>query len=531
MPDVVIPNLARFFVERARANPKKIAIHSSSGSFTYGDLLALFDRFREGIQKQRIRRGQRVLMMMPVSVELYALFLALLSSGVICVSIDLSLPRAQVLNAIEVARPDVIISVDRLLKFRFLLPLSRPRFLFDFLRIRFFSADSKGLGLHSLNDLLSHDEGLMRELEPARYGDLALITYTTGTTGRPKGADRATDILSSQHQISEKLWPHTHNEIDMPCFPMVGLQNLSCGITTVLPELDARKLDAIDAKAVVQRIRDTGVTRISGPPSFFDQVSRFLIDTHQTLPSVHRLVTGGAPVPRWLCANILKAFPNAEAHVVYGSTEAEPMAAVRFQEAIQAQGEGYLMGYPIDEIELKIIESGHPFIESMTDQSSLIVKNETLGEIVVKGPHVVRRYLDNEAANAETKIKDPSDGLVWHRTGDEGYIDSLGRVWLVGRINDRIRIGEKTFAHFPIERAIEQAVGARRAAVLSLESKVYVFIEASESLTSEQEKAIRGVIQSRVGIDSGSIQVLKTLPVDHRHFWRIDRNKLRAMIS
>lgn len=531
MTDTSIQNLAFFFVDRARAHPAKTAIDSERLVVTYGDLLTRFHRFRSGIRAQGLRRGQRVLVLMPVSIDLYVLFLALLAEGVVCVSIDGSLPRGRILDSIEVAKPDAVISVQQVLRFRFLFPVFRPRFLFAFFKIRFFSADSKGFCLHSLSDLISNDETEL-PFEKARRDDLALITYTTGTTGRPKGADRAADILVAQHQISEKLWPHSDYEVDMPCFPMVGLQNLSCGITTILPGFDARKLDAIDAEAVVKRIELKGVTRISGPPSFFCQVSEYLLRTNRHLTSVKRLVTGGAAVPRWLCRDILKTFLGIEAHVVYGSTEAEPMAAVRFEEAIAAEGEGYLMGYPIEGIELKIIEAGHAIIESMTKLSPLMLPNGQIGEVVVKGPHVVRRYHDNAMANAETKVADPSDGLVWHRTGDEGYFDSTGRLWLVGRISDRIKVREKQAAHFPVEIAVENASGARRAAVLSQNSKVYVFIEGEgQAISGEVESSIRGVIQRYLGAETASIQSLKTLPVDHRHFWRIDRKKLRELIS
>src|SRR5262249_12167423 len=152
-----------------------------------------------------------------------------------------------------------------------------------------------------------------------------------------------------------------------------------------------------------------------------------------------------APVPRWLCRDVLRAFPNAESFVVYGSTEAEPMAFAPMREVIESPGEGYLVGKPIPQLNLR-------------------VAGET-GEIFVTGPHVIRRYLDNEHANRTTKIKD-SDGRIWHRTGDQGLFDESGRVWITGRISDQVHVEERSYPNYVLEQRLEEIPGVARAAVL-----------------------------------------------------------------
>ena len=82
------------------------------------------------------------------------------------------------------------------------------------------------------------------------------------------------------------------------------------------------------------------------------------------------------------------------------------------------------------------------------------VQHGEIGEICVSGPHVNPGYIDNPAANRETKIFEP-DGRIWHRTGDLGYFDDDQRLWLVGRVKDRIQYGDRMMDPFPVEVNLE----------------------------------------------------------------------------
>jgi long-subunit acyl-CoA synthetase (AMP-forming) len=176
------------------------------------------------------------------------------------------------------------------------------------------------------------------------------------------------------------------------------------------------------------------------------------------------------------------------------------MAFVSMDEILETPGEGYLVGRPIPELDLKLEH----------------------GEVIVRGPHVVRRYLDNEQANRETKIPDP-DGSIWHRTGDEGRIDGKGRLWILGRIKDRVLNSGREHSCYALEQAIEALPGVGRAAVINGARGPRIFFEGLKA----SEETVRD------GLDgnwkSAEIRKIEALPVDGRHFWKVDRERLREL--
>jgi acyl-CoA synthetase (AMP-forming)/AMP-acid ligase II len=463
----------------------------ADGSITFGALEKRVRAIQSGLRREGFKPGDRVVVLVPVSLDLYALLLALFSMGVVPVSLDSSMGLPRMLQALGLSRARAVFSTESLFRYRFLIP--------RLWGMRLFSVDSGGIGLMPFSALEAEgDAGF--SVEDRSPGDFALITYTSGSTGRPKGADRPQGILLAQHEISRELWPDAPDEVDMPCFPNIALQNLSCGITTVLPDLDFRAISSFDPARVVAQLEEHGVTRISGAPAFLKILTRHIIDSGQPLEWVRGLIAGGAPVPRWLCRDVLRAFPNADAYVVYGSTEAEPMAFASMREVIDSPGEGYLVGKPIPQIWLKL----------------------EAGEVWVTGPHVIQRYLDNDEANRETKIRD-GEGRIWHRTGDQARIDASGRVWLMGRIKEQIRLAGEPLPNYVLEQRLEELPGVTRAAVVAASGVPRVFVEGA-GRDGVGHSMLRALIRERVA--GAEVEFVDALPVDGRHFWKIDRHAL-----
>jgi olefin beta-lactone synthetase len=105
----------------------------------------------------------------------------------------------------------------------------------------------------------------------------ALITYTSGTTGRPKGSDRTHDLLIEQHLALSEHFPTQEDDVDMPCFPVVTLHNLAEGVSTVMPCVDFAAPSEVNASVVVDQARRAKVTRISGAPAYLSAISRHLV--------------------------------------------------------------------------------------------------------------------------------------------------------------------------------------------------------------------------------------------------------------
>ena len=179
--------------------------------------------------------------------------------------------------------------------------------------------------------------------------------------------------------------------------------------------------------------------------SLLERLADYCLKKQQTIPALRSISTGGGPVSPTLPERLSAIAPNAIIKSVYGSTEAEPIASVINDEISVADkremrvGAGLLVGRPVEGCNVKIFPSRNgnspgPFSES--EFESLTLRQGEIGEIVVSGRHVLPGYADPER-NRETKIE--VGPIRWHRTGDAGYFDTHGRLWLVGRCAAAIR--------------------------------------------------------------------------------------------
>ena len=164
---------------------------------------------------------------------------------------------------------------------------------------------------------------------------------------------------------------------------------------------------------------------------------------------------------------IAASAPEAAVVAVYGSTEAEPIAEID-RRAIEPadrvamqQGAGLLAGLPAPSIQLRILSDrwGTPLgpwrLEDL-DRESLAAGE--VGEIVVSGDHVLTGYLDGRG-DEETKIR--VGDRTWHRTGDAGYLDRRGRLWLLGRASAKVIDDDGVVYPFSIECAASDVADVR----------------------------------------------------------------------
>jgi acyl-CoA synthetase (AMP-forming)/AMP-acid ligase II len=248
-----------------------------------------------------------------------------------------------------------------------------------------------------------------------------------------------------------------------------------------------------------------------------------------------RCFTGGAPVSVELCNTLLKAFPGVEGYAVYGSTEAEPMAKAKFEDVVrlEGKGEGFLAGKvaPVAEIVVAQFPEEPPKLgpDGMTPFSQA---QGELGEIVVRGNHVNRGYIDNPQANLENKIPE-TDGSIWHRTGDVGYFDEEGMLWLTGRVKDAVSHFGRMIQPLPIEAALDGLEEVVRSAIVSSQKAPngHVFIQPAQGQDTESlEKVVLKHIIER-GLDAMQVEFIDKMAVDGRHNSKIDRPTLREMID
>ncbi|HSH92748.1 MAG TPA: hypothetical protein VK968_01235, partial [Roseimicrobium sp.] len=223
--------------------------------------------------------------------------------------------------------------------------------------------------------------------------------------------------------------------------------------------------------------------------------------------------------------------PNAEVVAVYGSTEAEPIAHVGAHEigeddlTAMRGGRGLLAGVPVDDVNLRVVRDrwgvARGALSAEEFAAECLPAGET-GEIVVAGDHVLPGYLGG-IGDEETKFR--VAGEVWHRTGDAGLLDGHGRLWLAGRCAARIEDARGEIYPFGVECVAMTFPAVRRAAMVALDGRRVLVVEAErdERLATELAAAV-----AWVQVDD--VRFMATLPVDKRHNAKIDYPELKRRL-
>lgn len=511
-------NLTSLLVERARQHPERLALVDSCGEVSYGELARRVSAGARGLHEMGLSRGQVILVFQPVSIALYELLLAAFHAGLRAMLADPSAGRNFLGNCCKRLKPDAFFGSWKAQLLRMTVAEMREIDL-PICSGRWFPGARKwqtnGFGIAPVET--DNDEP-------------ALITFTSGSTGLPKAAVRSHGFLLAQHQALSKSLDFEEGEVDLITLPVFVLANLASGLTSVLAATDLAKPGTPDVAAITRQCIKYHVTRSAASPAFFEGLLA------GGIPNFKKLYTGGAPVFPDLLRRLTAALPDARIESVYGSTEAEPIAHFSAEQAsddtdsLTQRGGGICTGQLVPEIKLRIVTDhwGTPLGPlNEADFFRLLVTEGQAGEIIVSGDHVLRGYL-NGIGDEETKIH--VEDQIWHRTGDAGWIDPQGRVWLLGRCAEKL---PEFAAHeglpmdvlrYPlaIECALREIFPHIRMAAIEWEKRRTLIVQGVES-ESIYAKA------QQLGMQR--IIYLKSIPMDRRHNAKIDYPALRGILQ
>lgn len=499
-------SIPAILAENAKKWPDREAlIATRSGkdrSLTFAKLANSVESFARTLVRRGIRPGDPVLVFVPMSVELYVALLALFRIGATAVFIDPSSGLRHIDACCSKVPPAALIAIWPMRVLRWLSGNLRkiPRVL-------------------PPPDLATNESGHPLPDYPAPDAP-ALITFTSGSTGRPKAAVRTHRFLIAQYEALKSSILLEPGERDLTTLPVFVLANLAAGITSILPDAKISRPGSVDASRIASQAARLRPSRTGGSPAFYQR----LLAAPASLATFRKIYTGGAPVfPAFLRALQAQA-PEADVVAVFGSTEAEPIAHIACQEIspddwrAMRDGRGLLTGRPIAEIQLRIIpDQWGKFVT----QTNPLAPMET-GEIVVSGEHVLQGYLDGEG-DSETKF--PIDETIWHRTGDAGYLDHDGRLWLLGRCAAKVSDARGDIYPFAVECVAMSFPFVRRCAFVLHEGKRLLAVEGD--LSGSNAAPLRQALEW-AKIDE--LREMKAVPVDARHNAKVNYPKLRKLL-
>ena len=508
-----------------------------SERITFARLWDRADRIGRGLHRAGLEPGQRAIIMVPMSIDLYVTLLAVLKIGGVGVFVDPWIGRPRLAAVAPVISPTAYIGVagSHLLRLSTATLRRIPITVTTGRRLFRVPARSTIWELES-----SSGDG---NVYCVNRDDSALITFTGGSSGIPKGADRTHGFLSAQHAALQHEFPYGDDDVDMPMFPVFTLNNLAAGITSVVPAMDFRRVSRVDGETIVAQMHRHGVTACTASPRFLDRVATYLREHPEHRPRLRRILTGGAPVADRQLESWRRALPDTRIVVVYGSTEAEPVAHVDADERLSITNElhpktpGYCVGRHTPLLDTRLIRIERSPVElGPGNWDDWLVETGEVGELVVAGDHVCRGYYNNLDAARENKIVD-ADGRVWHRMGDLGYFDAQDRFWLVGRLHSTI-VRDDRAVHPQLVEQAARGDDTRIAAVAAvgrddpaMGQRVTVVVETPSKPYADVEADVRSRLANAALPCDDLIVRAERLPVDPRHNAKIDYRRLREQLE
>lgn len=544
-PTEGVVNVAARLPEMARRRPDAPAVveplgydHSGKRRYrqlSFSQLDEDSDRIARGLRQMGVAAGTRIALLVRPGVDFVSLVFALFKAGAVIILIDPGMGRRNLVRCLEDARPCGFAAIPAAQAVRALL-----RGRFRQARYNVTVGRRWFWGGPTLAELRSTPrEG--PELAETRAGDPAAIIFTTGSTGPPKGVEYTHGNFDAQVEQIRDFYAIQPGEIDIPGFPLFGLFNCAMGVTAVIPDMDPTRPAEVDPGKILEAARDWQATQSFGSPAIWNRVGRYCEANGASLPTLRRVLSAGAPVPVHVLRRMKACIhPAGDIHTPYGATEALPVASIAASEVLAEtaaktdQGAGVCVGRRFSGIQWQVIRAVDGPIPGIGDAE--ILPEGEIGELIVAGPVVTRRYVTRVEANATGKIADGA--RLWHRMGDAGYLDDQDRFWFCGRIAHRVRTAAGTKYTIPCEAIFNRHEAVSRSALVGVgepgRQRPVILLEPLRGKGPRTEEENRRFFEeirelaasSPLTADIDTFLIHPSFPVDIRHNVKIFREKL-----
>ena len=503
-------NIVSLFIAAVSRHKNAIAFIEKERQTTYIELLQQVQRAAAGFAKKGIEKGDKVLVFVPMNTQLYVVVLALLYIGAIPVFLDEWVSMKRLKACLLTVPCKAIVASPKLLLISCFVGSLRH--------------------LKKMTPQIGMGKDILQKMAETSPEDTALVTFTTGSTGTPKAANRTHQFLQAQYEALHPILANNYR-VTLTLLPIVVLLNLCLGKTNILPAKKLVVLQQSSAIYLLTLIARHHIETIIASPAIAVAMATSLLNKKTGNSYIRQIITGGGPLfPSQACL-INKAFSQANGLVVFGSTEAEPISSISMQQlAITSTETMQQHGLPVGSIHSSAAVAIVPFtkevIPDIPHQKFTQIKLPAgmSGELLVSGPHVLQQYINNEAAQRQNKFR--VDGQLWHRTGDEAFVDEKENLYFLGRCTEVIFWNNQKLYPLIFTWLLKQQVPVKEAALLPHHNRLLLVLEQKDNTLAEQVK-----MYLKSTLPDATIFWIKIIPKDKRHQTKIDYERLRQLLK
>src|SRR6059036_1903400 len=467
---------------RTALDPTRPYFHLYGETVTYGRLWEQSARYAGALRAAGVNRGDKVALIYPTCAEFFATFLGALRVGAVPVPLYPTLgveATANILNDSESVAVATIgwfrKSVDESL-------MSAP-------------------GVRAVLEPPDLETGVaVQPLPEASAEDIAFIQYTSGSTGRPRGVVLThANVVSTCHVMAKAAGITTDDRVVswLPLYHDMGL--IGCAFT---PPLTATPIwllppDLRNPRPWLEMITKVRATFTVSPDFGYRNCVRNVHDVSEfDLSSLKAALSGAEPV-RTSTIDAFESHFGVKRVILpcYGLAEATLAVAIWPRGVplrYDASGRWLSVGQPCRGVSLRISEP-------MREGGSVALVDlppDTEGEICVKSPGVMQSYYNNPEATARVLTPDG-----WLRTGDLGFVDAEGYLYITGRLKDIIILGGENIVPADVEEIVDHVPGVRYSAAVGVDSertgtqRLYVVAELRDAAAAAGQTLVREIVQ------------------------------------
>jgi len=435
-------------------------------TLSYGDLDMVSARIAGALSELGVCKGDRVAVQVDKSSQAVALYLGCLRAGVVYLPLNTAYTPTEVAYFIGDAEPSLLVCRPQ-------AEQSLRDVIGDNKKLHILTMDGQGQGTLTEKAEISEPITDVAEVEP---DDLAAILYTSGTTGRSKGAMLSHQNLASNALALHEMWGWRDGDVLIHALPIFHVHGLFVALHCAL--LNGSKmwfLPKFDVDLVINLMPQSTV--LMGVPTFYTRLVDHPNLTQETSANMRLFVAGSAP----LLAETFGTFEGKTGHRIlerYGMTEtgmitSNPLDGDRLPATV---------GYPLPGVQVRIFD----------DEGNILRANE-IGVLEVKGPNVFRGYWRMPEKTASEFRKDG-----WFITGDVAQMSEDGRVSIVGRAKDMIISGGYNVYPKEIESVIDDLDGVSESAVIGVPHPDFGEAVVAVIVTDQHEQLDGAIIQSGI---------------------------------